>query len=154
LTNACRWDENPPPKEAQYLRRGGNEVDGLESNQLKQLTSACLQGNSEARRTFQDLFAQSIYDYPAKAFRVPRDKLADFFIYAFDGDKIFKRLGSFEGRNEAHFQTYLRFYVLRDLFREWQRSLNEIETISWDSMGTDNKTGEEAVFNKRNLSMK
>ena len=125
-------------------------MDGLEPHQLKQLTSSCLQGNTDARSRFQNLFGESIYHYPVKVFGLPKDKAADFFIYVFENDRIFKRLGSFEGRNEAHIKTYLHSYVLHDLFLEWQRGLKELETISLDGLGADSGAGgEEAIFKAR-----
>ena len=125
-------------------------MNGLEPHQLKELTASCLQGNADARRRFQDLFGEAIYHYPSKRFGLPKDKAADFFIYAFDNDRIFKRLGSFEGRNEAHIKTYLHSYVLHDLFLEWQRGLKDLETISLDGLGTDSGAGgEEAIFKAR-----
>lgn len=125
-------------------------MDGLEPYQVKELTVSCLRGNTDARRRFQDLFGESIYHYPAKMFGLPKDRVADFFIYAFDNDRIFKRLGSFEGRNEAHIKTYLHSYVLRDLFLEWQRGLKDLETISLDGVGADSGAGgEEAIFKTR-----
>lgn len=129
---------------------GDDNVDGLEPFQLKELTTSCLQGNDDARRRFQDLFGEAIYHYPSKMFGLPKDKAADFFIYAFDNDRIFKRLGSFEGRNEAHVKTYLHSYVLHDLFLEWQRGLKGLETISLDGLGADSGAGgEEAIFKTR-----
>ena len=56
-------------------------MDGVESQQLKELTASCLQGNADARRRFQDLFGESIYHHPVKMFGLPKDKAADFFIY-------------------------------------------------------------------------
>ena len=125
-------------------------MDGLEPYQLKELTTSCLQGNIDARRRFQDLFGEAIYHYPSKLFGLPKDKAADFFIYAFDNDRIFKRLGSFEGRNGAHVKTYLHSCVLHDLFLEWQRGLKGLETISLDGLGPDSGVGgEEAIFKAR-----
>ena len=85
-------------------------MDDLRPHQIKELTSACLRRDVDALQRFQDLFGVSIYEYPLKVFRVPKDRAADFFIYVFENDRIFKRLGSFEGRNEAQLKTYLNFY--------------------------------------------
>jgi DNA-directed RNA polymerase specialized sigma24 family protein len=50
----------------------------------------------------------------------------------FDKERIFKRLRSFEGRNQIQFETFLSYYVLRDLFLEWTRSNTRIDTVSID----------------------
>ena len=125
-------------------------MDSLEPHQLRELTASCLRRDAAALRKFQDLFGETIYSYPLKRFGLPKDKAADFFIYAFDNDRVFKRLGSFEGRNEAHIKTYLHSYVLHDLFLEWQRGLKGLETISLDGLGPDSGVGgEEAIFKAR-----
>lgn len=102
-------------------------MDRLEPHQLKGLVESCLKGDADARISFQNLFGETIYKYPLKAFRMPADKAADFYIYVFEKDRIFRRLGTFQGRNEAHFETYLCFYVLRDLFFEWRRNEKTLE---------------------------
>ncbi|MEX0802406.1 MAG: sigma-70 family RNA polymerase sigma factor [Candidatus Binatia bacterium] len=100
------------------------------STELKELLEACAEGQGEARRRFQELFGEIIYNCPMKRFHVPSDKAADFYIYVFENDRIFRRVRGFEGRNDAQFRTYLSFYVLRDLFIEWQRTQKRLETIS------------------------
>src|SRR6266850_4381328 len=92
---------------------------------LKALLRSCLQGDTDSRIQFQDLFGELIYNYPIRSFRLPSDRTGDFYIYVFNEDRIFRRVGGFEARNGAQFKTYLNGYVLRDLFREWQRTLKE-----------------------------
>jgi hypothetical protein len=104
---------------------------------LKNLLEACAQGDRQARIRFQNLFGEIIYDCPVKRFHLPSDKAADFYIYVFDEDRIFRSVRGFEARNDAQFKTYLNFYVLRDLFLEWQRSLKEPETISLTTAVSD-----------------
>ena len=102
--------------------------------ELKEIVRACLQEDRHARTRFQDLFGESIYNYPVKMFRLAPDKAGDFYVYVFEDNRIFRRLRGFEGRNGAHFKTYLEGYVLRDLFREWRRSQKELETISLETI--------------------
>jgi DNA-directed RNA polymerase specialized sigma24 family protein len=63
---------------------------------------------------------------------LPEDDAGDFYLYVFDKDRIFKRLRSFEGRNQIQFETFLSYYVLRDLFLEWTRSHTRLDTVSID----------------------
>jgi RNA polymerase sigma factor (sigma-70 family) len=93
------------------------------------LVRACASGDAAARRTFQDRYAEDIYNFPVKIYRVPADLAADFYVYVFERDRIFIRLRSFEGRNRIQFRTFLAYYVLRSLFLEWQRGRRELETV-------------------------
>ena len=94
---------------------------------------ACAEGDGNARRAFQDRFATDIYNYPTKIFGVPADQAADYYLYVFEGDRIFTRLSSFEGRNAIQLRTFLAYYVLRGLFLDWQRGRRELDTVSLDS---------------------
>jgi RNA polymerase sigma factor (sigma-70 family) len=93
------------------------------------LVRACASGDAAARRAFQDRYAEDIYNFPVKIYRVPADLAADFYVYVFERDRIFIRLRSFEGRNRIQFRTFLAYYVLRSLFLEWQRGRRELETV-------------------------
>jgi len=94
---------------------------------------ACADGDGDARRAFQDEFAGDIYDFPAKVFGVPVEQAADYYLYVFEGDRIFTRLASFEGRNAIQLRTFLAYYVLRGLFLDWQRGRRELDTVSLES---------------------
>jgi len=111
-------------------------------SELRQVVKSCLEDNRAARVHFQNLFGEFIYNYPMKMFRFPNDRAADFYIYVFDNDRIFKRLASFEGRNGAHFRTYLGGFVLRDLFLEWRRGRKEPETVSFETIVAGGDSGE------------
>jgi DNA-directed RNA polymerase specialized sigma24 family protein len=63
----------------------------------------------------------------------------------FGQDRIFKRLRTFEGRNAMQFHTYLSYYVLRDLFLEWRRTLAQVDTVSLDAPLTDAQGGAEST---------
>ena len=102
----------------------------LSDFELKALLRSCVEGDADSRVQFQNIFGELIYNYPMKMFHLPSDRTADFYIYIFEKDRIFRRVKSFEARNDAQFTTYLQFYVLRDLFLEWQRGQKEADTIS------------------------
>ncbi len=115
---------------------------------LKEMVNSCLAGDRDARIRFQDLFGDFIYNYPTKAFHLSSDNAADFYIYVFENDRVFKRLKGFEGRNNAQFKTYLGYYVLRDLFFEWQRGQKVPDTISLESAVTEGGASiERTTFN-------
>src|SRR5215471_14234544 len=99
-------------------RQAGRMMD-LSDFELKALLRSCVEGNADSRIRFQNIFGGMIYNYPMMIFRLPSDRAGDFYIYVFDEDRIFRRVGGFEARNGAQFKTYLNFYVLRDLFLEW-----------------------------------
>lgn len=67
-----------------------------------------------------DRYGETIYNYPAVFSRTSRHEGGDFFLYAFEKDRIFKRLKHFRGERIS-LEDYLRFFVLKDLFFEWQR---------------------------------
>src|SRR5262245_28156849 len=77
------------------------------------LVRACAEGDGDARRAFQDRFAEDIYNFPTKVFGAPPDQAADYYLYVFEGDRIFTRLQTFEGRNAIQLRTFLAYYVLR-----------------------------------------
>ena len=94
------------------------------------LVRACADGDVEARRRFQELFAEDVYNFPVKIYGLPPDKAADFYVYAFERDRIFARLKTFEGRGGIQLRTFLAYHVLKALFLDWQRTDREIETVS------------------------
>jgi RNA polymerase sigma factor (sigma-70 family) len=97
---------------------------------LEELLRSCVAGEAAARRQFQDEYGEEIYNFPLKIYRVPADRAADFYVYVFERDRIFSRLRTFEGRNNIQFRTFLAFYVLESLFREWQRTHHDLDTVS------------------------
>ena len=94
------------------------------------LVRACADGDVEARRSFQERFAEDVYNFPVKIYGLPPDKAADFYVYAFERDRIFTRLRTFEGRGGIQLRTFLAYHVLRALFLDWQRTDRELETVS------------------------
>ena len=94
------------------------------------LVRACADGDVEARRRFQERFAEDVYNFPVKIYGLPPDKAADFYVYAFERDRIFTRLRTFEGRGGIQLRTFLAYHVLRALFLDWQRTDRELDTVS------------------------
>jgi RNA polymerase sigma factor (sigma-70 family) len=97
------------------------------------LIDACTLGNSEAQATFQEAYGALIYTFPVRIYRLSEDEAGDFFLYVFEDGRIFKRARTFQGRNDMQFQTYLSYYVLRDLFLEWQRSIERVDMVSLEA---------------------
>ncbi len=104
-----------------------------ETQETLDLIRRCLSGNREAAVSFQDLYGELIYGYPIRVYRVPPDEAGDFYVFAFDRGRIFRRVRTFEGR--APFRAYLLGFVLDDLVLEWKRGMREIETVSLESLG-------------------
>lgn len=100
---------------------------------LKSVIAACARGDAEARVTFQEAYGAVIYTFPVRIYHLSQDEAGDFYLYVFDKERIFKRISTFEGRNAIQFETYLSHYVLRDLFLEWRRTLERVETISLEA---------------------
>src|SRR5262249_6511096 len=84
-----------------------------------------------------------VYTFPTRVYQMSQDDAGDFYLYVFDKDRIFKRARTFAGRNAIQFETYLSYYVLRDLFLEWRRTLDHVETVSLDAPITRTEAGEE-----------
>jgi len=97
---------------------------------VRELIRRCAEGDAVARRRFQDEFGADIYNFPVRLYGLPVERAADFYVYVFDGDRVFTRIRTFEGRNGIQFRTFLAYYVLKALFLEWQRMHRELETVS------------------------
>jgi RNA polymerase sigma factor (sigma-70 family) len=97
---------------------------------VRELVRGCADGDGAARRTFQDRWGEDVYNFPVKIYGVSAERAADFYVYVFEGDRIFTRMRTFEGRNGIQFRTFLAYYVLRSLFLEWQRGSRELDTES------------------------
>lgn len=101
-----------------------------DTNDIQDLLLACANGDTTARLRFQEEYGEDIYNFPIKLYRLPEDEAGDFYLYAFENERIFTRMRTFEGRNSIQFRTFLSYYVLKHLFLEWQRTRKNIETIS------------------------
>jgi RNA polymerase sigma factor (sigma-70 family) len=113
------------------------------SRDLKSFIAACARGDAAARAAFQEAYGAVIYTFPVRIYHLSRDEAGDFYLYVFDKDRIFKRSSTFEGRNAIQFETYLSHYVLRDLFLEWRRTMERVETISLEAPVAGNEAQDE-----------
>ena len=104
-----------------------------DAQEAKSLIRRCLSGDREAVNVFQERYGELIYGYPVRVYRVPPEEAGDFYVFAFDRGRIFRRVRTFEGR--APFRAYLLGFVLDDLVLEWKRGQREIETVSLESLG-------------------
>jgi RNA polymerase sigma factor (sigma-70 family) len=103
-----------------------------ETREARELIRRCLSGDTEAARQFQQRYGELIYGYPIRVYRTPREDAGDFYVFAFESGRIFRRLRTFEGR--APLRAYLLGFVLDDLVLEWQRGERNIETVSIEAM--------------------
>jgi RNA polymerase sigma factor (sigma-70 family) len=103
------------------------------SQDLKTFIAACARGVPEARMAFQEQYSALIYTFPGRIFGLPEDEAGDFYLYVFEKERIYRRISSFEGRNAMQFETYLSYYVLRDLFLEWVRTHERVDMVSLDT---------------------
>ena len=104
-----------------------------ETQGVRELIGRCVAGELEAAREFQELYGELIYGYPIRVYRMPPEDAGDFYVFAFDKGRIFRRVRTFEGR--APFRAYLLGFVLDDLVLEWKRGVRTLETISIESLG-------------------
>ena len=101
-----------------------------DSADLKEFLNVCASGDPTARHRFQEEYGEDIYNFPVKIYGAALEAAGDFYVYAFERDRIFSRLKTFEGRNSIQFRTFLSYYVLKHLFLEWRRTQKEVETVS------------------------
>src|SRR5262245_49586049 len=97
---------------------------------ILELVRPCASSGEVARRRFQHEYGEDIYNFPVKIYGVPLEEAGDFYLYAFEQERIFSRTRTFEGRNSIQFRTFLSYYVLKHLFLEWRRTKKELDTIS------------------------
>lgn len=104
-----------------------------DAREARDLIRQCLDGDLDAARIFQEHYGELIYGYPIRVYRMPAEEAGDFYVFAFDRGRIFRRVRSFEGR--APFRAYLLGFVLDDLVLEWRRGIRTIETVSIETLG-------------------
>lgn len=104
-----------------------------DAREARELIRQCLSGDLAAARIFQERYGELIYGYPLRVYRMPAEEAGDFYVFAFDQGRIFRRVRSFEGR--APFRAYLLGFVLDDLVLEWRRGIRTIETVSIETLG-------------------
>lgn len=103
-----------------------------ETQQARHLIERCLAGDRSAEAQFQQTYGELIYGYPLRVYRTPPEDAGDFYVFAFDKQRIFRRLRTFEGR--APLRAYLLGFVLDDLVLQWKRDAREVETVSIDAL--------------------
>jgi len=101
-----------------------------DSTDIRAFLLACANGDHEARLRFQEEYGEDIYHFPIKIYRLPEEEAGDFYLYAFEDERIFTRVRTFEGRHSIQFRTFFSYYVLKHLFLEWQRTRKTVETVS------------------------
>lgn len=104
-----------------------------EAREARELIRHCLSGSPEAVKQFQQRYGELIYGYPIRVYRTPPEDAGDFYVFAFQDGRIFRRLRSYEGR--APLRAYLLGFVLDDLVLEWKRGEHKIETVSINGLG-------------------
>src|SRR5437667_349656 len=106
----------------------GRAVDGPNgTQQARELIGRCLSGDQDASKQFQQSYGELIYGFPIRAYRTPPEDAGDFYLFAFDGGRIFRRVQTYEGR--APFRAYLLSCVLDNLVLEWKRGKHEIDSV-------------------------
>jgi RNA polymerase sigma factor (sigma-70 family) len=100
---------------------------GMAGQQDRALIQRCLAGETGAITEFQAEYGELIYGFPIRVYHVPRDSAGDFYIFAFEKGRIFRRVQTFEGR--IALRAYLLGFVLDNLVLEWKRGEKEIETV-------------------------
>lgn len=98
----------------------------------RELIERCLRGDPGARDEFQQQFGDLIYNYPMRVYRIPAEDAGDFYVFAFERGRIFRRTQTFEGRTSL--RSYLSGYVLDNLVLEWKRGQRELETVSIEAL--------------------
>lgn len=100
---------------------------GTAGQEDRELIQRCLAAESDAIALFQEKYGELIYGFPVRVYRVPHDMAGDFYVFAFDKGRIFRRVQTFEGR--IALRSYLLGFVLDNLVLEWKRTEREIETV-------------------------
>jgi len=103
-----------------------------EAREARALIGRCLSGDPEAIKLFQQKHGELIYGYPIRVYRTPAEDAGDFYVFAFQNGRIFRRLRTFEGR--APLRAYLLGFVLDDLVLEWKRGERRVETVSIEGL--------------------
>jgi len=102
-----------------------------------------MQGESAARIAFQEVYGSLIYSFPVRFFHLQENDAGALYLYAFEQERIFKRLQTFQGRNAIQFTTCLSFHVLRARVLEWLRTREDVELLLLDTPSTQNTTGDD-----------
>ncbi|MCX8071171.1 MAG: hypothetical protein N3C12_01785 [Candidatus Binatia bacterium] len=101
------------------------------------LVQRCIAGDGAAVRQFQELFGELIYAFPIRAYRVPAEEAGDFYLFAFEDGRLFRRLRTYAGK--VPLRSYLAGFVLDHLVLEWKRRERTLETVSLDSLAEQDR---------------
>jgi RNA polymerase sigma factor (sigma-70 family) len=104
-----------------------------EAREARELIGRCLSGDPGAVQQFQQKYGELIYGYPIRVYRTPAEDAGDFYVFAFQNGRLFRRLRTFEGR--APLRAYLLGFVLDDLVLEWKRGERKVETVYVEGLG-------------------
>ncbi|MBP1684798.1 MAG: polymerase ECF-type sigma factor [Deltaproteobacteria bacterium] len=104
-----------------------------EAQEVRELIRRCLEGDRAAITRFQQEFGELIYGFPMRAYRTAAEDAGDFYLFAFEDGRIFRRVRTFEGR--APFRAYLLGSVLDHLVLEWKRGQRSLDTVSLEEVG-------------------
>ena len=55
---------------------------------VRGLIRRCAEGDTSARRRFQDEFGTDVYTFPVRLYGVPAERAADFYVYVFENDRM------------------------------------------------------------------
>lgn len=102
------------------------------AREARDLIDRCLAATPDAINEFQERYGPLIYSYPMRAYRMPPEAAGDFYVFAFENGRIFRRTQTFAGRTSL--RSYLAGFVLDNLVLEWKRGMHEIETVPIDSL--------------------
>jgi DNA-directed RNA polymerase specialized sigma24 family protein len=105
---------------------------GSATRKDRALIDRCLSSDRDAMVEFQHVYGELIYGFPQRVYRTPAEDAGDFYVFAFDNGRIFRRLRTWEGR--APLRAYLLGFVLDDLVLEWKRGMREIDTVSIEAV--------------------
>ena len=96
------------------------------------LIDRCLAGEPAAINEFQQRYGALIYSYPMRVYRMPAEGAGDFYVFAFEKGRIFRRTQTYAGRTSL--RSYLAGFVLDNLVLEWKRGMHDVETVSMETL--------------------
>jgi RNA polymerase sigma factor (sigma-70 family) len=102
------------------------------TREARELIDRCLTGTPEAIDEFQRQYGALIYNYPMRVYRMPPEDAGDFYVFAFEKGRIFRRTQTYAGYTSL--RSYLSGFVLDNLVLEWKRGARELETVSIETL--------------------
>lgn len=93
----------------------------------RRLLDRCLAGDAAAIHEFQVQFGELIYGYPQRVYGVSTERAGDFYLFALEDGRVFRRAQSFAGRTML--RSYLAGFVLDHLMLEWKRGQERTESV-------------------------